>query len=327
MLFAIFPVDLYQKVTAMTSSTIFSNSVANISGRLVLGSDASISIFDRGFLYGDSIYEVTMAYQHHILFLQEHLERLCHSASLIGLNIPFDYSFWENEINKTLHYYDQEIQNQENHHQRRYIRLILTRGVSEIGLNPYLPSTPSYVIIVRELPEYPSSLYQQGVKLALTQTLRNDARALNPNIKSGNYLNNIIAMKEAIDAQFDDAIMLGTHGALTEGTTFNIWLINDKGTLRTPPFSSGLLKGITREKIIEIARNHKIISVDDQTPIFPDEIWTAQEVFLSSSTKGIVPVVQINHHHFQNSIGDHSRTTLLRKLYQEHIQEHISQKK
>lgn len=269
--------DRQEKFTQFIQST-----TVNINGHLSPSKDASISIFDRGFLYGDSIYEVTYSINGHLIFFEEHLNRLYNSASLLNMEIFLSREQIIEEALKTL---------SASKIERAYVRIIITRGETEINLDPSASFKNNFVIIVKPQPEYPAENYTHGLKMVISSVLRNDRKSINPNAKSGNYLNNVMAMSEAKKLGADDAIMVNPHGFVTEGTTSNIWLVKD-GIIKTPPETSGLLKGITREKVLEICKdNHYPLAV---TELMPEDILEADEVFITSSTKGIMPIYQVN---------------------------------
>lgn len=254
----------------------------NINGKITPKEDAKISIFDRGFLFGDSIYEVTYTTERAILFVNEHLDRLYQSANLIQMNMNLSREKIIKEVLKTL-----KAANIDN----AYIRIIVTRGESEISLDPTQTEQNNFIIIVKPRPIYSDELYSKGISLKIVSVLRNDAKAINPSAKSGNYLNNIMALKEAKDYGYDDALMMNKEDYLTEGTTFNIWMIKDN-CLYTPPVESGLLEGITREKVINLCNDNKLAL--ELKNITEHEILSADEVFITSSTRGIMPVFKIN---------------------------------
>lgn len=281
--------------------------IVNINGSLTSPEDAKISIFDRGFLYGDSIYEVTYSEDSCLIFFDDHLDRLYNSAALLGMNIFLSREEIIDQAIKTL---------KNSGYQRAYIRIIITRGETEIGLDPSTSFKNNLVIIVKPQPEYPPAQYEYGLKLLLSNVIRNNRKALDPNAKSGNYLNNVMAIKEAKNQGFDDAIMVNNSGMITEGTSFNIWAIKDSN-IYTPPVSSGLLKGITRQKVIKICKDHKFnLSFNELTPKFLSD---ADEVFITSSTKGIMPINTIGEVSYGDSITNWPVTNKLTTLYKELI--------
>ena len=190
---------------------------------------------------------------------------------------------------------------------RAYIRVIITRGEGEIGLDPELAGTNNLVIICRQLQENPSWWYQKGVEVIITDRLRISRKAVDPNLKSGNYLNNVLAMQEARKQNAFDAIMLNAKGHVTEGTTSNVWIVKNQ-TFITPPLEAGLLGGITRKTLIELAQNHGLKVLEKN--ITADELLSSDEAFLTASTKKVVPIVKIN----QKSIGNGAPGPMTQKL-------------
>lgn len=288
-------------------SHTFKDTFVNINGEICSADNAKISVFDRGFLYGDSIYEVTYGEDYHLIFLQEHLERLYHSASLLNMTIFLSKQTITEEILKTA---------KASKLKDLYLRIILTRGETEISLDPNKSTHNNFIIIAKPKTIHPPEYYRKGLSLFIPNILRNDIQATNPNAKSGNYLNNVMAMNEAKKNDADDAIMINQKGDITEGTTFNVWSIKD-GHIYTPPVSSGLLRGITREKIIEICKDNQL-SFEIKS-LSQNELLDSDEVFICSSTRGIMPVYKINHHIYGNDINDWKITKKLMGLYKDKI--------
>ncbi len=286
-------------------------SIVNINGTLLKGDEAKISVFDRGFLLGDSVYEVTRTYESIPFLLKEHLDRLWRSAEQISLPISYSPEQIKVEIDKCIK--ELAIPN-------IYLRIIITRGSGEIGLDPDLSPTNNLVIIAKEQLEYPKWWYEQGVSFVVANTLRNPKNSLDPNIKSGNYLNNVMAYMEAKKLGAFDAIMLNQEGHVTEGTTSNIWIVKNN-ILKTPPPKAGLLMGITRHKLIELAKNNKINIKEENFDV--DELLNAEEAFLTSSTKEIVPITKINNKEIGNGMPG-KVTNQLRKIYSDFVKEDLS---
>jgi branched-chain amino acid aminotransferase len=289
------------------------HSIVNIDGRLSPPEDAKISVFDRGFLFGDSIYEVTRSYDGVLFLLDEHLDRLWHSAERLSMKLPWSKSELKKEIERTV---------AETKLSNVYVRFIVTRGEGEIGMDPAYAGKCHLVIIVKPQAENPSWWYERGVSMAITGILRNSCRALDPNIKSGNYLNNILAYTEAKQKGSWDAIMLNSQGFVTEATVSNIWIVK-KDEFITPPLTAGILAGITRKTLMEIAGKHglKVIERD----FTADELHSADECFLSSATREVVPIVTVDDKPVGNGKpGAH--TMALLKLYREFISEYRRQR-
>ena len=248
----------------------------NINGDIQ--NDAFISIFDHGFLFGDSIYEVVSTKYGKPCFLDEHLERLFASASGISLKIPFSINEIKNQIQRTL----DSAGNSES-----YIRIIITRGVGEVDIDPSYCFKPNTIILVKELPQIPEDKYSDGISVSLVSIKRNSRDSLNPAIKTGNYLNNILARVEASKTGAEDAIMMNSWGQLTEATTSNLFFVVD-GQLLTPEKKCGILSGITREKIIQLANERGMVLKEGIW--LGEELLKADEIFLSGTVKNIMPV-------------------------------------
>jgi branched-chain amino acid aminotransferase len=214
--------------------------------------------------------------------MDEHLERLWRSANKIDMPISFTKSKIIAEVKKTLKELDVK---------RAYIRIVVTRGEGEITLDPHAANQNNLVIITKELNENPRWWYDDGVEIIIADIKRTSSESMDPAVKSGNYLNNILAYNEAVKQGAFDAVMLNHDGFVTEGTTSNIWMIKET-KLITPPLKAGLLGGITRAKIIELCKNENI-TIEEKN-ITADELRDADEVFLTSSTKRIVPIVKID---------------------------------
>ena len=266
---------------------------------------AQISIFDRGFLFGDSVYEVTRSYGKRFLFLHEHLIRMKRSCELLAIDYP--EQLLKADLDKL-----QSLIKDENY----YLRIILTRGVdSEINLSPSNTKKTTRILIAYPFKDYPRNWYEQGVSMQISKIKRNPVDSLNPEIKSGNYLNNMLALQLAKQAGFYDAIMFNHHGHLTECTTSNIWFIQDK-VVYTPHLSNGLLAGITRAKILDLLRQSNISHREGN--FNRNDLKNAQEVFLSSSTKEIVPITAIDTKPVGNGeVGP--MTKQLMQLYSQHV--------
>ncbi len=288
--------------------------VVNLNGQVGKPEDVKISVLDRGFLLGDSVYEVTRTHNGVPLFLEEHLDRLWNSAGLIGLPVLISRPELKNEINKTL---------KALNCQNAYFRIVLTRGESDVGLDPGEAINNNLVIIAREEKEKPQWWYSQGVSLIIAQVQRNSVEAMDPNIKSGNYLNNVMAYLQAKESKAYDALMLNAKGQLTEGTTNNIWIVK-KSKLMTPPVSSGLLRGITREAVLKIANEQKIECSENN--FYPADLFAADEAFITSSTREIVPVTKVDNKEIGN--GKPGKMTLeLLQHYRNFIARHLEENK
>ena len=273
--------------------------LVNINGKIHSAEEAKISVFDRGFLFGDSVYEVTRTYHRKIFLWHEHWARMQYSANRIGMELPITENQLLQETLRLLREFDVD---------DAYIRWVVSRGEGEIGLDPALAGKGNFVIFVRPLLRNPDWWYDQGVSLLISRVRRNPREALDPNVKSGNYLNNLMAIKEARERGFFDAIMLNSQGVITEGTTFNFWLV-EGNTIFTPPMESGILRGITREKLIGIIQESNLTL--RQELLQPERASGAQECFITSSTKELVPVVQLD----EQKLGEGVPGPVYRKLH------------
>ncbi len=281
----------------------------NINGNIVGPEEATISVFDRGFLFGDSIYEVTLTYDGVLYKIEEHLNRLWESASHLDMPISISRKQLTYQMLKTLKALGEK---------RAYIRVVITRGEGEIGLDPSLAIKNNLVIITKKLPENPTWWYDSGVEVIVASVLRNPKESMDPAIKSGNYLNNVLAYQQAKKQGAFDAIMLNKEGMVTEGTTNNIWIVKD-GALKTPPLAAGLLSGITRKTVLELALENKITAKEEN--FTPEELKDADECFLTSSTKELVPITKID----GISIGSGrpgELTKRLHQIYRRHVEEY-----
>ncbi len=284
------------------------NIIINMNGEIFTNQDAKISVLDRGFLYGDSVYEVIRTYNGIPFLLDDHLKRLWHSASKIGLHIDLTPEQITQEINKTLAELEDE---------NAYIRVVITRGEGPITLDPTTSEKNNVVVIVKPLPENPKQWYEKGVSVIIANVLRVDRLAVDPNIKSGNYLNNIMAVREAKNQGAFDAIMLNNEGYVTEGSTHNIWMIKNN-TVFTPPLKAGILEGITRKAVLLLASQNKIAV--EQRNITPDELINADEAFLTATTKEIVPITEIDNSYVKDGRPGHL-TRKLMVIYKNYIKQ------
>jgi len=247
---------------------------------LVPEPDAVVSVYDHGFLYGDGIYETMRAYNGVVFMLEKHLERLCRSASMTKLSIP-ETGFIKDAIHRTI---------EANKLSDAYVRVTVSRGKGPIGLDPDLCKEPTFVVITEHFREYPEHLYSNGVKLIIAQTRRNLVSAISPRIKSLNFLNNIFAKMEAKERGAYEAIMLNAEGMIAEGTVSNIFFVKNN-VLCTPAPEVGVLDGITRELVINIAKKGGVRVSEDR--FYPDDLFSASEVFFTNTTSEIMPVSQV----------------------------------
>jgi branched-chain amino acid aminotransferase len=253
-----------------------------IDGEIFGPEEARIPVWDRGFLYGDSVYEVTRTFGGKPFALADHLTRLEHSAAGIGLALP-PRATLTHAIAETLRVAD----NPES-----YIRLIVTRGAGDIGLDPALADQPRLIVIVRPTTGPDPKYVAEGVDVAIVSVRRNLRQAIDPSVKSGNYLNNVLAVGEA-RRRFGayEALMCDAEGRLAECSTANIFLVK-AGRLRTPALDVGILHGITRQKVIELAQGAGIPV--DEGELWPADLRDADEALLTSSVRGVLAVVKVD---------------------------------
>lgn len=285
------------------------NSTLSINGKIVISpQNAVVSVFDRGFLYGDSLYEVLRTENAHPVYLEDHLRRLVDSGKLWLEDIRKYVPVYRKWILATLKNYFH------SHSGEAYVRTILTRGGGQIGFSRKAISTsPVFIIIVQPLQKFSNADVHRGLSLAISTRLRNDPRALDPAMKSGNYLNSLLAYLDAEDHGFDDAILCNHEGFVTEGTTFNIWYLRNN-RVATPPLEIGILDGITRRHTLEILNK---MSIETREIRFkPERLLDADEVFVTSSIKDVFPVTQLQNKKWPKA----GRFTLqLRKRFQETV--------
>lgn len=254
--------------------------IINLNGKLVSGQEARISILDHGFLYGASVYETLRTYQGKPFLLYAHLARLRESAQAIYLNLPFSDSQLRDEVKKTL---------SAGNYPESVLRIIVTCGEGDLGYDPALCTTPSFILLVYPLVPPPREIYEQGVVLSLVSVRRNLAEALNPAVKSGNLLNPKLAWIEAHRQGAYEALMLNSKGELTECAMSNLFLVKNR-VLKTPALECGVLPGVTRNLVLQIARAHSIPA--EEKPLLPADLFEADEAFLTATSREIVPVVQ-----------------------------------
>jgi branched-chain amino acid aminotransferase len=253
-----------------------------IDGKYLDEKNAKISVFDHGLLYGDGIFEGIRAYHGRVFKLKEHIDRLFYSAKAILLNIPLSHAEIMKAVVETC---------RRNKIRDGYIRLVVTRGVGGLGLNPNRCKSPSVIIIAGKIQLYPPEYYEKGLDLITVPTTRNLHSAVNPAIKSLNYLNNILAKIEANNGGCEEAIMLNAQGYVAECTGDNIFII--KGDeLQTPPLSAGALYGITRNVVIDLARESGLKVSEPNLTRY--DLFNAEECFLTGTGAELIPVVKID---------------------------------
>lgn len=275
-----------------------------LNGELVPEPEAKISVFDHGFLYGDGVFEGIRAYQCLVFRLAQHLNRLYESAHTLLLKIPMSPKEMERAVVKTL---------EANQQKDAYIRLVISRGPGDLGLDPNKCKEPTVVIITNSITLYPEKLYKQGLEIITVPTTRNIPEALNPQLKTLNYLNNILAKIEASNSGFMEALMLNPHGYVAECTGDNIFIVKGKQIL-TPPVYAGVLPGITRGAIIDLSSSlpyecgERILTRHD--------VYNADEVFLTGTAAEVIPVVKVDGRVIGSGEPGPATTKLMKKFHE-----------
>jgi len=253
-----------------------------IDGKYYSERDAKVSVFDHGLLYGDGVFEGIRAYHGRVFKLKEHIDRLFCSAKAILLELPMSHTQFMKATVESC---------RKNSLRDGYIRLVVTRGVGTLGLNPRSCKRPSVIIIADKIQLYPPELYQRGMEIVTVPTTRNLHSALNPAIKSLNYLNNILAKIEANNAGVEEAVMLNAEGFVAECTGDNLFIVKNRA-LFTPPLSAGALYGITRQTVIELAEEAGLKVSEPNLTRY--DLFNADECFLTGTGAEIVPVAKID---------------------------------
>lgn len=269
-----------------------------MNGKLVPERDAKVSVFDHGLLYGDGVFEGIRSYNSRVFMLDEHVERLFRSAKAIALDIPMSKAAVAKAVVATC---------KANRTMNGYVRLLVTRGVGTLGLNPFTCKVPQVIIIAANIQLYPKELYEKGMSIVTVATMRNHSEALNPNIKSLNYLNNVLAKIEAINAGVPEAVMLNTHGYVSEATGDNIFVVRGNNLL-TPPTEAGVLQGITRDTVMMLAAEAGFVVREKMMTRY--DLYTADEVFLTGTAAEVIGVVGID----RRVIGDGKPGKVTRQL-------------
>lgn len=251
-----------------------------INGKLFDKPDAKISVYDHGLLYGDGVFEGIRIYSGKVFKLKEHVTRLFESARAIKLEIPISQDAMAKAILDTV---------AANQKRDGYCRPLVTRGAGYLGLDPRKTSDPQVIIIVDDISLYPAEMYESGMEIATVSTIRNHPNALNPRIKSLNYLNNILAKLEGQLAGCPESLMLNHKGEVAECSGDNIFVIRD-GVVRTPPIDAGILEGITRNTVLELAREANIPA--QEVSLTRHDVYIADECFLTGSAAEVIPVVK-----------------------------------
>jgi len=253
-----------------------------LNDKLVEQEEAKVSVFDHGLLYGDGVFEGIRVYNGKVFEHEAHLIRLYKSAKVIRLTIPMDLTTLKKAVEETV---------KANRIYDGYIRLVITRGPGDLGMNPFLCKHACIIIIVDKIHLYPHELYEKGLKVISVSTIRNHSMSLPPQVKSMNYLNNIFAKIEAVDAGADEAILYNHEGYVAEASGDNIFIVSD-GTLYSPPVQAGSLDGITRQVVIKLARQEGIPFAEKNLTRF--DLYTADELFLTGTAAEVIGVVEMD---------------------------------
>ena len=269
-----------------------------LNGRLVDEKRAKVSVFDHGLLYGDGVFEGIRAYHGRVFKLEEHVDRLYESAKAIALEIPVSSEQMCADVVRTC---------RANNLSDGYVRLVVTRGVGSLGLNPYLCKKPQIFIIADSIQLYPKKHYLNGLSIVTVGTTRNVPEAINPRIKSLNYLNNVLAKIEAINSGVLEAIMLNAHGYVAEATGDNVFVVKGNKLITPPPWC-GALEGITRNVVMDLAGKMGYLVKEDVLSRY--DLYVADEVFLTGTAAEIIAVVNID----RRCIGSGKPGAVTRKL-------------
>lgn len=269
-----------------------------IDGEYYPKSQAKISVFDHGFLYGDGVFEGIRAYNGVVLKLKEHIDRLYNSAKVLMLNIPLTKEEMINAVLETL---------RRNKLKDAYIRLVVTRGVGDLGLDPRKCTKPTVIIIADSIKLYSKEAKEKGIRALIVWVRRNPVDTTPHEVKSLNYLNSVLGKIEANNAGYDEAICLDKNGYVSEGVGENLFIVKN-GKLVTPPSYAGLLVGITRDIVLKLAERIGYTVIEQN--ITPTELFTADEAFLTGTAAEITPIAEIN----GRPIGDGKPGPVTRRL-------------
>jgi len=272
------------------------NAVVYVNGQISDASTASVPVFDHGFLYGEGVYETLRTYGLEPFLFDRHLERLRTSAGMMHLPVPFSDAELLASVKQTIAAHEDRAKSipataGAADPREKYIRILLTRGVGDLTYQPDACPVQTVVIIVKPLTIYPARTFTEGIRLSLVGIRRNHPQALNPAIKSNNLLNNALAMQEALVARADEALMLNQAGEIAECSQSNFFLVS-RGAVLTPPLSAGLLPGITREFLLELAAELRIPA--REATLTPADLATADEAFITGTTREVTPVAAVD---------------------------------
>lgn len=262
--------------------------------------DAKVSVFDHGFLYGDGVFEGLRSYNGKVFKLQEHLVRLYESSAAVLLEVPYSIEELSNAVKEALEL---------NEILDGYVRLVVTRGAGTLGLDPESCSHPQVVIIADTIKLYPQEFYDNGLEIITASTIRNHPNALNSRVKSLNYLNNIMAKVEGTQAGCVEALMLNHTGHVSECTADNIFIVKN-GVILTPSVDAGILEGITRQAVIDLAQEEELEV--RECVLSRHDVYVADECFLTGTAAEIAPIVKVD----RRTIGSGAPGPVTRKLHE-----------
>ena len=258
----------------------------NVNGRVFDHEHACVSVFDHGFLYGDGVYETLRTHNGQPFLFDRHMRRLRQSADMLALEVPLTDRELDARVRQTM-----RAAGLGGGDEEAYIRILITRGVGDLSYDPAACPVPTIIVIIKPLVELPRELFERGVKVALVSTIRNHPGSVSPVIKSNNLLNNALAMQEAIRRGCFEGIMRNHRGELAECATSNLFIVKD-GVVLTPPAEAGLLAGTTREFLFDVGTE---IGIPVREQVLKDaDLFGADESFLTSSIRGVVPIVQVD---------------------------------
>ena len=256
--------------------------VVYINGRFVSKDEATVSVYDHGFLYGDGVFEGIRVYQGRIFKLEAHVDRLFESAHTLGIQVPLDRREMIDAIAETV---------RRSELRDAYIRPVISRGPGDLGIDPRKCPRPNLVIIVDAIQLYPQEAYQRGLRMITASTRQRPLDVLNPRVKTCNYLNNILARMEANLVGVEEGLMLTAHGYVAECTADNVFIVK-RGRVLTPPTHLGILQGVTRQTVLELCGTLGIAAAEHTLTLH--DMYTADECFLSGTGAELGPVVQLD---------------------------------
>jgi branched-chain amino acid aminotransferase len=269
--------------------------IVNMDGKLVLPAEATVSVFDRGFLYGDSVYEVVRTYRRRPFELDAHLARLARSAERLGLALPWDAARTRRELVRTLEAVPAADEPEPDaapwNRGQLSLRIIMTRGAGKLGLDPALAVDPRAIVLASPLRAPPLAAYRDGVSCRIVGVRHEAPGTVDPGAKTGAHLANVLAVREARAAGAHEALLLGAGGQVTEGASSNVFAVR-AGALVTPPLGAGILAGVTRALVLELAREARLPG--REVPLLPEDLASSDELFITSTAREILPVTALD---------------------------------